>query len=208
MSKISKKYFNELLSMIDKQEVKDFLISNEKKLVYYDLVKVGDRIKTFSDIIKFDNQKMYLLMGTIQIIYFIETGEIPKHSYLITVDGFPKTEKIFNTYFDIDKLILNKDDVFEEIPYYYDNIQFDDKYIMQLLLDVLKSHKHTELNMSKKFNVQDLCGYYIYVEKDNFYNDKIQLGIDKLYNLIYKLDNMSKAERQYFKIFYKQSEVK
>ena len=57
--------------------------------------------------------------------------------------------------------------------------------------------------MSKKFEIQDLCGYYIYVEKDNFYNNKIQLGIDKLYNLIYKLDNMSKAEQQYFKIFYK-----
>ena len=203
MSKISKKYFDELLSMIDKQEIKDFLISNEKKLVCYDLVKVGDKIKTFSDIIKFNNQKMYLLIGAIQIIYFIETGEIPKHSYLTTVDGLPKTERIFNTYFDINKLILNRDETFEEIPYYYDNIQFDDKYIMQLLLDVLRSHKYTELNMSKKFEIQDLCGYYIYVEKDNFYNNKIQLGIDKLYNLIYKLDNMSKAEQQYFKIFYK-----
>ena len=208
MSKISKKYFNELLSMIDKQEVKDFLISNEKKLVYYNLVKVGDKIKTFLDIIKFNNQKMYLLMGAIQIIYFIETGEIPEHSYLITVDGLPKAERIFNNYFDINKLILNKDEIFEETPYYYDNIQFDDKYIMRLLLDVLKSHKYTELNISKKFNIQDLCGYYIYVEKDNFYNDKIQLGIDKLYNLIYKLDNISKSEQQYFKIFYKQLEVK
>lgn len=203
MSKISEKYFNELLSMIDKQEVKDFLISNEKKLVNYNLVKVGDRIKTFSDIIKFDNQKMYLLMGAIQIIYFIETGEIPEHSYLITVDGFPKIENIFNTYFDINLLISNKDEIFEEVPYYYDNIKFDDKYIIRLLLDVLKSHKYTELNMSKNFSIQDLCGYYIYVEKDNFYNNKIQLGIDKLYNLIYKLDNMSKAEQQYFKIFYK-----
>lgn len=208
MSKISKKYFNELLSMIDKQEVKDFLISNEKKLVYYNLVKVGDKIKTFLDIIKFNNQKMYLLMGAIQIIYFIETGEIPEHSYLTTVDGLPKAERIFNNYFDINKLILNKDEIFEETPYYYDNIQFDDKYIMRLLLDVLKSHKYTELNISKKFNIQDLCGYYIYVEKDNFYNDKIQLGIDKLYNLIYKLDNISKSEQQYFKIFYKQLEVK
>ena len=208
MSKISKQYFNELLSMIDKQEVKNFLISNEEKLVYHNLVKVGDRIKTFSDIIKFDNQKMYLLIGALQIIYFIETGEIHKHSYLITVDGFPKTENIFNTYFDINLLISNKDEIFEEVPYYYDNIKFDDKYIIRLLLDVLKSHKYTELNMSKNFSIQDLCGYYIYVEKDNFYNNKIQLGIDKLYNLIYKLDNMSKAEQQYFKIFYKQLEVK
>ena len=193
---------------MSKQEVKDFLISNEKKLVYYNLVKVGDKIKTFLDIIKFNNQKMYLLMGAIQIIYFIETGEIPEHSYLTTVDGLPKAERIFNNYFDINKLILNKDEIFEETPYYYDNIQFDDKYIMRLLLDVLKSHKYTELNISKKFNIQDLCGYYIYVEKDNFYNDKIQLGIDKLYNLIYKLDNISKSEQQYFKIFYKQLEVK
>ena len=207
MSKISKKHFDKLLSMTDKQEVKDFLISNEKKLVYCNRVKVRDKIKTFSDIIKFNHQKMYLLMDAIRIIYFVETGKNPKHNCLI-VDELPKAKKIFNTYFDIDKLILNKDDTFEEIPYYYDNVQFDDKYIMQLLLDVLKLHKHTELNMSKKFDIQDLCGYYIYVEKDNFYNDKIQLGIDKLYNLIYKLDNISKAEQKYFKIFYKQLEVK
>lgn len=207
MSKISKKYFNELLSMIDEQEVKSFLISNEEKLVYYDLVKVGDKIKTFSDIIKFNHQKIYLLIDAIRIIYFIETGENPKYDCL-TVDELPKTEKIFNTYFDINKLILNKDEVFEEIPYYYyNNVQFDDKYIMKLLLDVLKSHKYMELNMSKKINIKDLCDYYIYIEKDNFYNDK-RLGIDKLYNLIHKLDNMSKTEQQYFKIFYKQLEAK
>lgn len=207
MSKINKEYFDKLLSMTDKQEVKDFLISNEKKLVYYNPVRVKDKIKTFSDIIKFNHQKMHLLINVIRIICFIETGKDPKHNCL-TLEGIPKTKKIFNTYFDINKLISNKDDVFEEIPYYYDNVQFDNEYIMQVLLDVLKSHKYTKLNMSKKFDVQDLCNYYIYIEKDNFYNDDIQLGIDKLYNLIYKLDNMSKAEQQYFKIFYKQSEVK
>lgn len=205
MSKISKKHFDNLLSITDKQEVKDFLIANEKKLVYYNLVRVKDKIKTFSDIIKFNHQKMDLLIDVIRIICFIETGKDPKHNCL-TIDGLPKTKKIFNTYFNINKLISNKDDVFEEIPYYYDNVQFDSKYIMQVLLDVLKSHKYTKLNMSKNFNIKDLCGYYIYV--DNFYNDKTQLGIDKLYNLIYKLDNMSKIEQKYFKIFYKQLEVK
>ena len=215
MNKISKEYFDKLLSITDKQEVKDFLISNEKVLVCCDPIKIKDKIKTLSDIENLnrysDNYRVSLLIDVLQFICFIETG-LNLKSDCLSPSRLPKTEKIFNTYFDINKLILNGDEVFEEYPLnkyiYFNNVRINNEYVMQVLLDVLKSHEYTELNMSKKIKVQDLCEDYIYVRRDDLYDNKIRFGVDKLYNLIYELDNINKTGQQYFKMFYKRLEVK